>query len=69
MDQTAVASTYITPLAEPICYQDGGADCSKQPLGEVTVSLGTCTLIGCLRVCAAVPGFMTRFAMTRLVNR
>eukprot|EP01127_Copromyxa_protea_P001572 TRINITY_DN11533_c0_g1_i1.p1 TRINITY_DN11533_c0_g1~~TRINITY_DN11533_c0_g1_i1.p1 ORF type:complete len:717 (+),score=180.81 TRINITY_DN11533_c0_g1_i1:33-2183(+) len=40
---TAVGSTYITPLAEPICYlkpSEGGIDCTKfMPEGEVGVSL------------------------------
>lgn len=37
---TAVGSTYITPLAEAICYQNPGVDCTKyMPEGEVAVSL------------------------------
>lgn len=36
---TAIGSTFITPLAERICYTPGGADCLNNPLGEVTVSV------------------------------
>lgn len=39
---TAVGSTYLTPLADPVCYlpaAQGGVDCSGNPLGEVTVSM------------------------------
>jgi tripeptidyl-peptidase-1 len=37
-----VSSTIITPQAEPACYlpiSQGGIDCSKNPLGEIGVSL------------------------------
>ena len=36
---TAVGSTYITPLAEPVCYQPNGVNCLNNPVGEVTVSV------------------------------
>merc|ERR1712137_726047 len=36
---TAIGSTYITPLAEPICYNSHGMNCLNNPLGEVTTSV------------------------------
>lgn len=33
----AIGSTYVSPNAEPVCYE--GVDCSAGPLGEVVVSL------------------------------
>eukprot|EP00698_Gefionella_okellyi_P004810 TRINITY_DN14450_c0_g1_i1.p1 TRINITY_DN14450_c0_g1~~TRINITY_DN14450_c0_g1_i1.p1 ORF type:complete len:715 (-),score=163.16 TRINITY_DN14450_c0_g1_i1:31-2175(-) len=39
---TAVGSTYITPLAQPLCYlpaEEGGIDCENEPLGEVSTSV------------------------------
>jgi hypothetical protein len=35
-------STIITPVSEPICYlpkNKGGIDCSRNPLGEIVVSV------------------------------
>jgi hypothetical protein len=35
-------STIITPVSEPICYlpkSKGGVDCSRNPLGEIVVSI------------------------------
>eukprot|EP01128_Nolandella_sp_AFSM9_P003645 TRINITY_DN158_c0_g1_i1.p1 TRINITY_DN158_c0_g1~~TRINITY_DN158_c0_g1_i1.p1 ORF type:complete len:731 (-),score=198.61 TRINITY_DN158_c0_g1_i1:281-2452(-) len=41
---TAIGSTYLTPVAEPICYfppSQGGIDCAQSglPFGEVSISL------------------------------
>ncbi|ELR22022.1 Prokumamolisin, activation domain containing protein [Acanthamoeba castellanii str. Neff] len=39
---TGVSSTIITPVSEPICYlpkNKGGIDCSRNPLGEIVVSV------------------------------
>ena len=35
----SVGSTFITPLAEKICYVENGANCLANPVGEVTVSV------------------------------
>jgi len=39
---TSLASTYITPLSEPVCYlpkAQGGKNCLNDPWGEVSVSV------------------------------
>jgi len=36
---TAIGSTIITPVSEPICYQRSPIDCLHNPLGEIVVSI------------------------------